>query len=238
MQTLLSRPKTAVYATLTRESISWRSVDVDTVEIAIDIVNDADECTTPAVLVVEAAPFGAFVPNLPLTRVAVGSLDPGEGRRITKSVPRSVLDGINRAFTTRRSSLGGALQGFMDPASHPHWIGNFNVYFEGQRDKAVERHRAFGLKVPAGSNIGALFIVLGAAGITVETATSDERWIASVRCVDNHLAMLSVQTPGEPGASAQIVANVIRTDDGKTIPVEFEFETVDGWGETLGCVQV
>ena len=235
MPVLLNRQRTLVSATLSRESISWRTAG-EMVEVAIEVLNDSDDFTAADRLIIEAAPFGAFVPNVPIAHVAVGSLDPGERRKVSARFPRAFLDRLAGV----PSGLGGfldAIHALMDPKNHVHWIGNLNVYLESDPKGAVERHCAFGLKVPAGSRLAAMFQIIDGLDCTFETVSSSERWTAEILC-PGPTALLAVQTPDEAGEQAQITVEVKRVRDRHVVPVEFEFETVDGWGESVGCVQV
>jgi hypothetical protein len=76
-------------------------------------------------------------------------------------------------------------------------------------------------------------------GCTFRTRCSDEAWHAEVvHAPRGAYGVLLVRTPAEPGKRARVTVDVTRTLDGKVVPVEFEFETVDGPGETVGCVDV
>ncbi len=63
--------------TIRRRDITWRAVE-SFVELQIAMTNESDEPTDPALLVVEAAAFGAFVPFEPVTRIAVSGFAPRE----------------------------------------------------------------------------------------------------------------------------------------------------------------
>ena len=206
------------------------------VEISIEVINDSSRRTAPDTLVIEAAAFGAFVPNVPVARTAVGALDPGEERRIMTTVSQVTLDRATRRPSRRR--VLSDIQDCMKAREGSHWIGNLNVYFEMAPERAVERHCAFDLKVPAGKLVSAMLIVEEDA-CTLHTRCSDETW--SVRVLPNvtlRAAFLYVQAPDDPGKRACVTVDVTRTRDGKVVPVEFEFQTVSGQGETLGCIKV
>ena len=235
MTTLLETVRTLRQATPKVRSISWRSVG-EMVQISVEVINDSSERTAPDTLVIEAAGFGAFVPTVPIARTAVGALDPGEEREITTTVSRAALD---RA--TRDASSGTARSVFLDALTAmegSHWIGNLNVYFETAPERAVERHCAFDLKVPAGKTIAGVFIV-EEDDCTFLARSSDETWSAQVLGRGAlGVAFLFVKAPGDPGKRARVTVDVTRTRDGKVVPVEFEFQTVSGRGETLGCITV
>jgi|SwirhirootsSR2_FD_contig_41_1421107_length_1020_multi_4_in_0_out_0_1 predicted SnoaL-like aldol condensation-catalyzing enzyme len=232
MTTLLETVRTRRQATPEVRSISWRSVG-EMVQISVEMINDSSERTTPDTLVIEAAAFGAFVPNVPIARTAVGALDPGEERAITTTVSRATLD---RA--TQRASSRKAFQDVLKAMAGSHWIGNLNVYFERAPEQAVERHCAFDLEVPAGKNVTAMFFV-GETDCTFQTRCSVEAWSARVVPIGRRRdVVLFVRAPGDPGKRANVTVDVIRTRDGKVVPVEFRFQTVSGRGETLGCITV
>jgi hypothetical protein len=233
--TLLECERTRRQAAVAPSTISWRSVG-EMVQIKVEVINDSSEQTVPDTLVIEAAPFGAFVPNVPIARIAVDALDPGEQREITTTVSRSLLDSIAQSDSsgTRLDNISKVLQAM----AGSHWIGNLNVYFDTASDHAVERHCAFDLKVPMGAAIIATFNVR-ADGCTFRTRCSHEAWHAEVvRMRLRGFAHLLVRTPDDRGKRAHVTVDVTRTLDGKVVPVEFEFETVDGRGETVGCVDV
>ena len=235
MTTLLETVRTYRQATPKLRSISWRSVG-EMVQISVEVINDSSERTTPDTLVIEAAAFGAFVPNVPIARTAVGALDPGEEREITRTVSRATLDRATEdAFTgTAQTDLRDVIEAM----AGSHWIGNLNVYFENAPERAVERHCAFGLEVPAGKSVGAMFCV-GETDCTFLSRCSDETWSARVVVKGTlRAALLFVRAPGDPGKRANVTVDVIRTLDGKVVPVEFEFQTVSGRGESLGCIAV
>lgn len=237
MTTLLERPAVRSLPTIRREGITWRTHG-EMVYIDITLFNDSWQATSEDTLVIEAAPFGAFVPNLPLTQIAVGSLDPGERRTITAPVSRQLLDRLTQAgLPDSLIKFHEAMQGLVDGEHHTHWIGNLNVYFCSNPEYAVERHCAFHLRVPAGSIIASMFAIKDADECTFEVFCREEGWSGKILSGAPH-ALLAVTTPNMPNMRSNVNVYVTRTSDGKIVPVEFEFETVDGWGEALGCVQV
>ena len=236
MTTLLEPTVARSLPTIRRESISWRTEGA-MVYIDIELANNSWEQTTEDTLVIEAAPFGAFIPNVPITSIAVGSLDPGERRIETIAVRRDVLDRFNQPMQNLAQRLVQRFDVQIDPAAHVHWIGNLNVYFESQADRAVERHCAFNLRVPCGSKVVAMFMIQDALDLTFDVFASDDEWTGEVTN-DWSFALLLVDAPNEAGKRAHVTVDVKRNSDGKIVPVEFDFETVEGWGETLGCVRV
>ena len=237
--TLLECERAARQATGIPTSISWRSVG-EMVHISVEVSNDSSEQTAPDTLVIEAAAFGAFVPTVPIARIAVDALDPGERREITTTVSRSLLDSTTQD-APRRPHWTVSIEifnSFLQASAASQWIGNLNVYFDTAADKAVERHCAFDLKVRTDTTIVAAFIVRD-DGCTFRTRCSDDAWSAEILAMrSSGAAQLFVRTPGDPGKTARVTVDVTRTLDGKVVPVEFEFETVSGCGETLGCIDV
>jgi hypothetical protein len=237
--TLLECERAARQATGTPSSISWRSVG-EMVQISVEVSNDSSEQTVPDTLVIEAAAFGAFIPTVPIARIAVDALDPGERREITTTVSRTLLDSTTQDASSEaaRDRITEIFNSFVQASAGSQWIGNLNVYFDRASDKAVERHCAFDLKVPTGTTILAAFLVRDDR-CTFRARCSDDAWSAEVVAFGSlGAAQLFVRTPGDPGKTARVTVDVTRTLDGKVVPVEFEFETVSGCGETLGCINV
>jgi hypothetical protein len=236
MTTLLEKPVVRSLPSIRRESISWRT-DGDHVVISIELANYSNEPTAQDTLVIEAAPFGAFVPNVPITSIAIGSLDPGERRTESVAILRDTLDEVSDPSMQEvmADAIRMSFNVMIDPKSHLHWVGNLNVYFESAPECATERHCAFGLRVPAGSKIAAGFDVEDAVDYTFAVYASDNAWQGNV-VAREPFALLLVDAPHEVGRRAKVTVDVRRTRDGKVVPVEFEFETVKGKGETLGCV--
>jgi len=225
------------FPSIDREHLYWQTLDIGIVEISIELVNHSDEPTTADMLIIEAAPLGAFVPNLPLTRVAVGSLDPGERRSVSVFVSRDALDEVSRPRRAHAEDfIPNKVAALLDESKATHWIGNLNVYFESDPGLCVERHRVIDIKVPAGSQLASLF-VLGEESI-LETICPNPTWKARAEVLTGNTALLIVDTPSESGETAEIQVNAIRRSDRATVPIEFQFETVEGWGEAVGCVRV
>lgn len=239
MTTLLEKPVVRSLPSIRRESISWRT-DGDHVVISIELANYSTEPTAEDTLVIEAASFGAFVPNVPITSIAIGSLDPGERRTESVAILRDSLNQFNNPPAPRvmGAAIRNAFNVEIDPKSHVHWIGNLNVYFESAPERSVERHCAFGLRVPAGSKIAAGFSVIGAQDrTTFDVFTSDDAW-SGEGVSGGSCGLLLVHAPQEIGKRAEVTVEVRRGSDGKIVPIEFDFETVEDWGESLGCAQV
>jgi hypothetical protein len=226
--------------TLWREGVRWRSLDPTTVEVTVEVTNDGESWTDPATLVIEAAAFGAFVPGAPVARTAVGALEPGGRRQVVTQLDRRRLDMANMPL--RRLSLrpdtSAMAEALIDAKRHPHWIGNLNVYFESARDRAVERHCAFDLRVPAGCMVAAMLIVKARADeCSAVFESTNPQWQGEAR-LQGPLGFMTVNAPSELGSRTRACVVVTRLRDSKAVPVEFEFETVDGWGESVGCVRV
>jgi hypothetical protein len=231
MSPTIAAPRTALFPLVTRESITWRTVAPGTIEIGIDLRNDADRPTSPGELVIETAALGAFVPFTPVTRVAVGSLEPGERRRVRTAVARAFLPGSGNFLPAMADAMAltpGMTTQFLDLLRHAEWAGNLNVYFDRQPERAVEVHRALGLKVRAGKPV-AIMVDLphGRTDYRVDVRTSDPAWSAEVAALSGAFHFLVVKPPGLPGASAEVTVEATRLKDGRTVPVEFTFETVD-----------
>lgn len=225
------------FPSIAREHIYWQTLDIGIVEISIELVNHSEEPTTEDTLIIEAAPLGAFVPNRPLTRVAVGSLDPGERRSVSVFVSRDALQGASLAAPPiDRTVLPKSIGAILDATKAMHWIGNLNVYFDREPKNAVERHCAFNLKVPAGNQIAAMFMLMDECDLEAHCSSSE--WSARTEMVFGHSGLLVVDTPAAKDKNSEVRIAATRRRDGATVPIEFQFETVEGWGEAVGCVRV
>ncbi len=207
---------------LSREAISWRSLSRRVVEIAVDVVNGADEPVAPGDLEIAAAPLGAFVPPAPIARVVVGTLEPGERRVITARVDRGQLPapptGMGRLF----AHLTGMDAEFVELLDRAEWDGNIHVNFTG--GEPVEVHRALDIAVQAGQTTAAtLFTGPQAVELAVDVRSKEE-WQAKTAKMPG-LALLVVTAP-EVVSRAQIVVNVTQPGSGRTVAVEFEFVAI------------
>jgi len=254
-----STPLKKITPTVIRESICWKDAG-DAVEVSLDVLNLESTPNDEQDLVIEAAPFGAFVPGKPVARIAVGALDPGESRNFTVRLDRSVLDELGLSPILFESARLSGARAIMDPRRHPRWIGNLNVYFDRDPENAVERHCAFNLRVPAATSISAAFFVKEATPCEITTACSSPHWSAMVneiprlplsprsaqvlssmspvRLMQRRIRMVSIATSEQVGDKATVTVEVRRLRDARVVSVEFELETVEGWGQSLGCVQV
>lgn len=226
--------------TLRREGVRWRGLDPTTVEVTVEVTNDGESWTEPATLVIEAAAFGAFVPGAPVARTAVGALEPGGRRQVVTQLDRRRLDIANTPLLRQSRGLISEemAEALIDAKRHMHWIGNLNVYFENARGQAVERHCAFDLRVPAGCKVAAMMIVMALADeCSAVFESTNPQWQGQA-LLQGPLGLMTVNAPSELGSRTNACVVVTRLRDSKAVPVEFEFETVDGWGESVGCVRV
>ena len=246
MTTLIARPTRLIYPVMTRESISWRTVSPGIVDIAIDLENPESEPTTPGDLVIETAALGAFVPFRPVTRIALGSLEPGERRRVTQRVSREVLApspsmpqnvGAALAEVARRCNLDIKPE-LLNLLARSQWAGNLNVYFDREPDRAVEVHRALDLQVKAAQPV-VMMVALPSnpAEYGTEILVSDPGWRAEVVDLFGTPHVI-VHPPAAAGLRAQVTIEVTRRSDGRCVPVELSLETVARAGGTLGCISV
>lgn len=238
----IAPPRTGLLPALTREAISWRTLAPGRVEITVDLRNDAPEPSTPGELVIEAAALGAFVPFTPVTRVAVGALEPGGRRRVRARVDRAFLPGqgsLLPAMADALRQIGDLTPRFLDLLQHAEWAGNVNVWFDREPGRAVEVHRALDLPVQAGKAVAIMIdLPLDRAGYRVEVRTSDPTWTAELASLAEAYHFLIVRPPDLPGAAAGVTVEATRLEDGRTVPVEFTFRTAKGPGGSLGCIGV
>ena len=162
-----------------REDIQFYNVAPDRLRIEVTVHNRGYVASQPKLMLLEAAPLGAFVTWKPLQRLQVPVIAAGESQRVSTEVNLAAEDspGENRtredeAVAIRRfnqaiSDVAGATQQLisarnlsaMDPSrtanrANKHWAGNINVLLD---NKAVERHQAHGLRVHPGIENWALF---------------------------------------------------------------------------------
>lgn len=245
-------PLKRITPTVIRESLCWRDTG-DAIEVSLDVLNLESIPNDELELIIEAAPFGAFVPGKPVARIAVGALDPGESRNLTVRLDRPTLDQLGLSPILYESARASGARAIVDPRRHPRWIGNLNVYFDRDPNNAVERHCAFSLRAPVSTTIAAAFFIKDAGPCEFTTASSSPGWSAtmmgnpklpltnpfgSLRSNRRLVRVVSITTPEQLGDKATITVDVRRVSDERVVSVEFELETVQGWGESLGCVQV
>lgn len=222
--------------------ISWRTVAPGVVEIAVELVNPHDECTEASDLVIAAAPLGAFVPFKPVTRVTAPALQPGERRRVATRVSVSVLEDSPEPMVAKIWEPNGVIIQWIaamwgiEPGElgkwmgSSEWLGNLDVHLEAAPGRHVEVHRALGIHVQAGR--AAMMWMLVGEDASAKATSSDPLWGTEVRCMSGS-AILKVQAPAEPGRRTRVVVEFTRAADGKVVPVEFEFETVEGPGDSV-----
>ncbi|HXX92064.1 MAG TPA: hypothetical protein VEN81_00430 [Planctomycetota bacterium] len=242
MSRALAAPRMELFPTFRRQSITWRTAAPGWVELEILLANDSDKETAPGELVLESAALGAFVPFGPVTRIAVGALEPGDRRRIRARVPRILLPGPGRlvpAMADALSRLPDLTAEVVDLMKHAEWAGNLNVYFDRRPERAVEVHRAFGLELRAGRPV--MFMVdlpSGGSEYRIEVTTTGPDWSAVLASPVAGIHFLVVTPPGRPGLSGGATVLATRLRDSRTVPVEFTFQTVEGPGGSLGCIGV
>jgi len=175
------------FLAVSRSDIEFFNVGADPVAIEIRVSNPSSQASLPAVAVVSAAPFGAFVPWQPLVTLPIPSSMPGQIRFLrTRAVavqpaplgrpdsvpPRRLLGALGLAGDSPRepSRQKGSALSKPDSArlpadlmqlllqETPHWAGNINVHV-GNKD--VERHLARALRVYPGRLNMAWFFVGG-----------------------------------------------------------------------------
>jgi hypothetical protein len=201
--------------TLSRDAVAWRICAPGIVAIDVDVRNDHDVPTEADELHIAAAPLGAFIPPRAVARVAVGALEPGERRRVTARVP---ADELGLSDVDR----------FAELLAEGVWVGNLHLHFDREPDRIIEVHRAPHLRLGAG-RIVIMSIVAGdgTERIRAEAACTHPDWEARVLIVGT-MGLVSVHAPARPGSRARVEARMTRETDGKTVPVEFEFECVEG----------
>lgn len=235
---MLELAKTHV-PTIRHTDISWRTVG-SFVEIGIVLTNELDEPTQDDELVIEAAPFGAFVPFEPVKRIAVPGFAPRERRRLMTRVDREQLDARSAVPNAILTPASWVPAGFCAQVfnSVTRWVGNLNVYFDCARENAVERHCAFGLGLQPEEKAGFRFLVEGPCDYAIEANPSDPRWKAEAAMFLDFFGVARIDAPAEAGLKATVDVLVTWRSDERTVRVEFHVETVEGPGDTLGCIRI
>ena len=232
---MLTDRASALLPTLRREDLTWRTVGTK-FEIQMLFVNESDESTEDLELVIEAAPFGAFIPFEPHTRLAVSGFAPRERRIISALVDRAQMDTWQSPIYTRALSQERIELLQREQVTRKcGWIGNLSIHFEGSPEEAVERHVAFHL-VTAGVTAGFLVSIGNGepdSAYTIEVTTSDPDWRPAVDDAGYGLVDLRVSTPPEAGRRANIDILVTRKSDSKVVRVEFDLETIAGLGDSI-----
>jgi len=110
---------------LDRTGIKFHDVTGNRVRIEVTVRNDGAHRSPPALMRIESAPLGAFVPWRPLARLLVPALEPGESREVSTEVarPRPVpLGDFNRVPPKR---LLTAVSSADEPAPAAAGLGGF-----------------------------------------------------------------------------------------------------------------
>jgi hypothetical protein len=189
------------------------------------------------VLVIEAAPFGAFVPGYEIARVPVLALDPGGRRFVPVTVARRLLptepgtgdwwDRLDAMLKWRD----------LDRISSADWVGNLNVWFDVAPERAVEAHRALDLKITAGRRAAmSVYLPSSALGFDFAISGTSSGWSAELEPAPWGATFI-VGAPAA-GHRAAVTLAVTRRSDGRTVPVEFTVVSVEGQGDYLGCLRV
>src|SRR5262245_33512491 len=231
-------PRTATRVPeLSREGLRWRT-DGANVDIVVEVRNPGSRPTAPGVLVIEAAPFGAFVPGYEIARVPVLALDPGGRRFVPVTVARGLLpttpgpdDLPDRMFDGTTSWRD------LERLTSTDWVGNLNVWFDVAPERAVEAHRALNLKLRAGRRASVhLYLPSTEEALDFTLSGTGAGWSAEI-VSSPWGATLIVGAPAA-GHRTAITLAVTRRSDGCTVPVEFTVVSVEGQGDYLGCLQV
>lgn len=225
-----------------REGIQWRDRG-PLIELWVELSNKEDRPTRPECLVIETAALGAFVPWRPLVSFNVDPMAPGERRLVSTRVARAALPALP-ALPEPLLALQGGGSGRVPPyepnepidASEAGWAGNLNVWFETAPESAVEVHRALDLRVRAGGTAAVVaFVPYDLEGFEVRVECLGAGWTAEARFVQEGIALLLVRAP-VAGRRAVVNLVVTRRSDGRAVPVEFAFESIEGPTEGMGCV--
>lgn len=209
--------------------VTWRTLEPGLIRISVDLHNRLPAETGEGNLIVESAPLGAFAPFRAVARVPVPGLAPGESRRIHTDVPTARLGRFDS------SRLGALLSG------GDQWIGNLNVYFERAQERAVELHRALGLRLGAGRSYQIwIFLPEGVArdDFRVSTRCWGREWCVGTRTDARWgpMGIVRIEAAARVGSRGSATVLVTRRSDEKVVPVELSFVAVKGHGEQLGCV--
>jgi hypothetical protein len=203
-----------IVPTFCRESVKWHTVAPGWVEIVIDLHNSSSEESSPDNLVIESARLGAFVPFRPVTRVAVPALAPGERRRVSDVLSMNDLGERDMQALRLLNSPG-------------EWIGNLHVYFEKRPEYAVEVHRALNLDLQMGVKNHLMIEVARAERCGVQMLCSNPEWHVSTWGLSDTVC-LEIMPPALRQSTADLTVLVTRQRDGRTVPVEFSFRSVEG----------
>jgi hypothetical protein len=160
-----------------RRDIQFHNATRDLVRIDVTVHNVGLARSAPAPLVLESAPFGAFVRWSPLATLRVPSIAPGGKATVStlarapRAVPIGDFDGVTPRRLLTATGGGDAERSAAPRVDAPailardlleivgrrtaHWTGNLNVFIGG---RAVERHLARALRVYPGKDNLAMFL--------------------------------------------------------------------------------
>ena len=125
----------------------------------------------------------------------------------------------------------------MELITSSEWAGNLNVWFDVAPERAVEAHRALDLKIAAGRRAWMwVFLPSDEAGFDFVITGMGAGWTAEIASLLSSPALV-VGAPAAGNRTA-ITLIVTRRSDGRAVPVDFSFESVEGPGEHLGCIPV
>ena len=180
--------------------------------IVVEVTNGGSEPTSPGVLVIEAAPLGAFVPGYEIARVPVLALDLGGRRRVRVTVARSLLPTTRGPEGLRDQALD-VLRREWEVVSSAEWAGNLNVWFDAAPERAVEAHRALDLTIAAGRRAAMwVFLPSDEAGFEFAVTAPSAGWTAELVSWLGTPALV-VGAPAAGNRTA-ITLNVTRRSDG------------------------
>jgi hypothetical protein len=190
------------------------------------------------VLIIEAAPFGAFVPGYEIARVPVLALDPGGRRFVPVTVARTLLPTTPRPGDWQDRVFDAMLRwGDLDRMTSSDWVGNLNVWFDVAPERAVEAHRALDLKIMAGRRAAmSVYLPSDAEGFDFAISETSSGWSADLGPAPWGATFI-VGAPAA-GHRAAITLAVTRRSDGRTVPIEFTVVSVEGRGDQLGCLRL
>ena len=210
-----------------RETLVWSGGRGGTpLEVAFDAENPSDRPTRPVEVGIGVAAFGAFVPSRIAALETVPLLLPGGRRRVSVSIPASLLP-----------EPPASLVPLLDPEPRVlQWAGNIDIWMEGR--PRVERHCARLISLTPG--------VMSLAHAVVQVARRDELSFSSEASEYGWTVRLSaygrdaieegtwvpaaamratlfvgIRPPLDAENGASVVVTVTRRSDAKSVPIEF-----------------
>jgi hypothetical protein len=106
---------------------------------------------------------------------------------------------------------------------------DFLDLFDRAPERAVEVHQALGLRVGAGRPVLVMVdLPSDRKAYRFECRTSDPSWKAQLIDRFAPACFLLVVPPPGLGLNADVTVEATRLEDGRSVPVEFGFETVPG----------